>query len=614
MGLSPTATAACTSSQITLLADQGRHQTIVKQSRKKKNSTLDHCSRRQLSISSFRCSSYLLLTSALLLLLNTSVFLNAHAFFLVQESTQRDCIDIVCKEDAFGSIKNILVAEDGQTPKECRACQQCTTNGFSVCAKPKSYISYTRRFSHDNRACECAHYIPKNCKLFGKGMPRVVEPNYKLYDLCYLSVIRKPPPPMATNELGDVFVTIEPFWLTDYWKSLKPKNLTLIYRFPVAKPEHCGEPATITNKSFDDLTSDFESTDQSAELAKPLEPEFICNSSFSISMYSEEENSNKKSAKSAHEDDNDYNENDVYDYENEELPPEVQFERDVFAGAKQSIFYYQIKLQRPNQLKFTAGAPASFEDINTIITSESITFDLKPEVYGVGAAGSKEANFSAQSFIIDRKSVENLNLVKPATTTTPRVTTKGRQRPTPITPKSANQWHTTTTTTEAPEQVGAGHHRIAKVDIIKHDQGDLPIHTNLETTTTAIVTSTNINAVADASGDLLPSSNIESTLNNMANLPESTTPSPSTKPSTSPPNYGLEKHLNSGGQYKMVRNVFVATLLLCALLVLCISAYRQGWLAHIFGNAASTSPDTKNVNGKEYQAANSNGDSNHKKS
>jgi hypothetical protein len=46
-----------------------------------------------------------------------------------------------------------------------------------------------------------------------------------------------------------------------------------------------------------------------------------------------------------------------YDYNaaDPDLPPEVQFERDVFFGAEKVRFYYELKVHRENLLKMGPG-------------------------------------------------------------------------------------------------------------------------------------------------------------------------------------------------------------------------------------------------------------------
>jgi hypothetical protein len=79
---------------------------------------------------------------------------------------------------------------------------------------------------------------------------------------------------------------------------------------------------------------------------------------------------------------------------------------------------------------------------------------------------------------------------------------------------------------------------------------------------------------------------------------------------------GSATHTNgksgSNGQFRLVRNVFVGTLLLCALIVLLVCGYRKGWFTWCCicfsanqdsGDDESGAKTTKNVNGKEYTAA-----------
>lgn len=82
----------------------------------------------------------------------------------------------------------------------------------------------------------------------------------------------------------------------------------------------------------------------------------------------------------------------------EDLPPEVQFERDVFAGAKRVRFYYELEVERPRQLRFPGGADASmdvlggsggvpsaaFENRRSVVRSEELAFDLRTDLYGDG--------------------------------------------------------------------------------------------------------------------------------------------------------------------------------------------------------------------------------------
>lgn len=47
--------------------------------------------------------------------------------------------------------------------------------------------------------------------------------------------LRNPPRPTAAEESkdSDLLLTIEQFWLKNYWKHMKLENLTLFYEFPI---------------------------------------------------------------------------------------------------------------------------------------------------------------------------------------------------------------------------------------------------------------------------------------------------------------------------------------------------------------------------------------------
>ncbi len=66
------------------------------------------------------------------------------------------------------------------------------------------------------------------------------DPKLVVYNLCYLPVLRRPPQPSVVNDKKDVLVTIDTFWLDDYWRELKPSDLTLHYNFPVSVSEERG--------------------------------------------------------------------------------------------------------------------------------------------------------------------------------------------------------------------------------------------------------------------------------------------------------------------------------------------------------------------------------------
>lgn len=53
--------------------------------------------------------------------------------------------------------------------------------------------------------------------------------------------LRNPPKPMITVDEpnSDLIVTIDQFWLKNYYRHMKLENLTLFYEFPVHSPHLC---------------------------------------------------------------------------------------------------------------------------------------------------------------------------------------------------------------------------------------------------------------------------------------------------------------------------------------------------------------------------------------
>ena len=61
----------------------------------------------------------------------------------------------------------------------------------------------------------------------------------------------------------------------------------------------------------------------------------------------------------------------------------------MFAGADRVRFYYELIVHRENQLKAGPGGKVKFEPRDTLIKSESLDFELHPEIYGTGMARSR---------------------------------------------------------------------------------------------------------------------------------------------------------------------------------------------------------------------------------
>uniref|UniRef100_A0A915M1J8 Uncharacterized protein n=1 Tax=Meloidogyne javanica TaxID=6303 RepID=A0A915M1J8_MELJA len=70
------------------------------------------------------------------------------------------------------------------------------------------------------------------------------------------------------------------------------------------------------------------------------------------------------------------------------IPQEVQFDRNVFAGAERVRFYYEVTVVRENQLKAGAGRPM-FEQSRTLVKSDVLDYGLLPEIHGTGMENFK---------------------------------------------------------------------------------------------------------------------------------------------------------------------------------------------------------------------------------
>jgi hypothetical protein len=156
------------------------------------------------------------------------------------------------------------------------------------------------------------------------------------------------------NNKETVIVTVEPFWTEPYWRDLQLENLTLHYEFPVRSPENC-EGDLITTESE--------------------HVEHMCKDSVKLEM------DGRMDGETGGKNDEDYEHSEGYQEYDDSLPPEVAFDRDVFDGAKLLKVYYTIQVRRPRQLA-TGSDP--FRDQTTLLDSEVLKFDLKPETYGTG--------------------------------------------------------------------------------------------------------------------------------------------------------------------------------------------------------------------------------------
>ncbi|CAI4227095.1 unnamed protein product [Auanema sp. JU1783] len=286
-------------------------------------------------------------------------FTAVSSFTVHQHSDSSECVNLQCPETAFDyGVKN-LVNDETMKSDQCTSCSQCTENGYSLCLRQKDSRAH-RTATETTGFCSCAHSVPANCHNQLHISTHPANITMKLYSLCYQSAIQAPPKPLAVNDKDSVIVTVEAFWHEPYWREMQLDNLTLTSEFVVKTPEDCEEGEVIT------LESDHH--------------EHLCKRSVNIQMTSQPE---------GHAKDDDYEHSENYDQYDDDLPPEVQFDRDVFAGAKLLQAYYTVAVRRPRQLDTKSSDP--FRDVTTTLESEHLKFDLKPEIYGEGTSELPES-------------------------------------------------------------------------------------------------------------------------------------------------------------------------------------------------------------------------------
>ncbi|EGT43445.1 hypothetical protein CAEBREN_20018 [Caenorhabditis brenneri] len=288
----------------------------------------------------------------------SSWLLTVSALSIEHNAVGGGCIDLLCPDTASHHGLRNLVNEDTLKTDACTACSQCTENGYSVCLRPKD-----SRASRTAGGCSCSHTLAANCHTDLTQTQHPANLTMKLYTACYADALQRPPQPLAVNENSSVVVTIEPFWLEPYWRHLKVENVTLHYKFQVKAPEHC--------------EGEVESTPNGVH---------TCVASVLVDL-SESKEDQPQGAK---DDDDDYDHSDNYDQYDDDLPPEVQFDRDVFSGAKELESYYTATIRRSRQIKASASKEHQIHDGETIIESEHLKFDLKPELYENGESESAD--------------------------------------------------------------------------------------------------------------------------------------------------------------------------------------------------------------------------------
>ncbi|KAK6048538.1 hypothetical protein COOONC_13957, partial [Cooperia oncophora] len=202
------------------------------------------------------------------------------------------------------------------------------------------------RLVEGRTACSCAHTVPVNChdRLGETRHPANIS--MKTYSVCYMSALQAPPRPLGVNEGKSVIFTIEPFWLEPYWRELVFENLTFHYDFTVKAPEHC-DGSVVTSADGQHLCNNFIALNITVGgVVADEEPE-----------------------------DEDYEHSENYDQYDDDLPEEVEIDRDIFAGASEVQVYYLVDVNRPRQLEVKGGA-SSVRDTTTSVESEILKYDL----------------------------------------------------------------------------------------------------------------------------------------------------------------------------------------------------------------------------------------------
>ncbi|PAV56285.1 hypothetical protein WR25_15710 isoform C [Diploscapter pachys] len=224
---------------------------------------------------------------------------------------------------------------------------------LSICLRVRNSRA-TRQSASYPGGCSCAHSVPANCHNQLSQTQHPANISMRLYTVCYADSVQAPPKPLAVNDKASVIVTLEPFWHESYWKEFQPDNITLHYEFVVKAPEHCEQEVKSNSKG-----------------------EHLCVSQVAVSQNGD----GNREAKEKNEKNAEYDHSDNYDQYDDDLPPEVQFDRDVFAGAKNLKTYYTMHIRRPRQLVIGQRSGDPFRDVDTTIQSEKLDFDLKPELF-----------------------------------------------------------------------------------------------------------------------------------------------------------------------------------------------------------------------------------------
>ncbi|KAI6176274.1 Protein kinase domain-containing protein [Aphelenchoides bicaudatus] len=255
-----------------------------------------------------------------------------------KDDEKPSCTDFVCTRHSLKTETRTFVEDvqnDDGKQIECKTCSQCTDSGYSFCLK-----------ANDGQ-CLCSQELPRGCAISTRTGFKPV-PEKQMMNICYASSLRNPPRPAAIDEPNnnDLILTIDQFWLKNYWKHMKLENLTLFYEFPIHSPHLCDGMITTINK----------------QRVGDDEPAYLCTPSLKIELEEEPIDSRENSDGSISHDDYDNN-----------LPPEIQFERAVFDGAPHVRFYYRIQVRRERQL----NAHNAVVERLSMLTSDVLTYNLE---------------------------------------------------------------------------------------------------------------------------------------------------------------------------------------------------------------------------------------------
>lgn len=303
------------------------------------------------------------------------------------DDSKEHCQNLQCMKKIFIDNKHQLINDDGII-ETCTSCDQCYNFGFSVCMQ-KKFLSTTRGGRNDDeKICSCFNSVPEECRIQPQG-PSGYNGAFKaIYNICYLSSIKNPPQPLAVNTQKSIIVTITPFWTEPYWKDFQLSNLTLIYEYPIESPEQCEREVT-TNLNGN--------------------PKHFCTGTIDINMKSEDIVDNT-----------DYNPTDLFSegveptYEDlsNELPPEVEFDREVFAGSHNVKLWMTVTAKRGRQLMSNTNSSNIFKNVNTVLSSDVFNFDLQPEIYGTeGRVESGENDEEEKDNELEDSVVNNNNII-----------------------------------------------------------------------------------------------------------------------------------------------------------------------------------------------------------